>query len=167
VRRVLPGVVVVVVAVALAAAASYFARASVTPVPHAEQQRIVASFGRTWLPGFLPPGYIFSTWKTEPGSASMYGDRLIVDFGNHGDLLGWVVSDPSDPDGYAHDACSSHPFEATIYAVGARRIVYQSGNHGTTSTLCLRPLLAITVWDGHSHSAETLARFAASARPVG
>src|SRR3954451_8010507 len=67
------------------------------PVPSLERQRITATFGRTWLPSYVPTGYIFTQWRSEPGSASAYGDRLIVSFGRHGDLLQWSVENTRDP----------------------------------------------------------------------
>jgi hypothetical protein len=86
----------------------------------------------------------------------------------HGDRLDWSVEDPRDSEGgYSHDACSPRPFKATIYRVRGRRIVYESGNHGTTSTLCLSKTLAVVVWNGHTLPAHTLARFVASAHAVG
>jgi hypothetical protein len=150
----------------IALAAATTAAAAPAPVPRAEQQRIIAMFGRTYLPAVLPPSYVFSEWKSQPGSASAYRNSLVISFGKHGDLLQWSVEDPADPNGYAHDACSAHPFLAVVYRVGSRRIVYQSGNHGTTSTLCLRSV-AVVVWNGHTLSPRVLARFAASARAVG
>jgi hypothetical protein len=88
----------------------------------------IASFGRTYLPGFLPPGYIFSRWESQAGSATVCGNILLVVFGKRGDLIQWTVGDASDPDGYAAEACSKHPFEATNYQIGSRRIVFQSGS---------------------------------------
>jgi hypothetical protein len=142
------------------------ALAASRPVPRSEQQKIVASFGRTYLPAWLPPGYLFSRWESHSGSATVYGDILLVAFGKHGDLIQWTVGDARDPGGYAGDACSKHPFGAVFYRIGNRRIVFQSGNHGADGTLCLRGL-AITVWNGHTLPPRTQARIAASANAVG
>lgn len=114
------------------------APAVASPVPGTAKTRIVAYFGHTYFPGWLPQGYVFSTWEAQPGSATAFGDFLIVTFGRHGDHLEWTVGDARDPDSYGYDACSPRPFKAVIYRVAARRIVFQSGNHGNTATLCLR-----------------------------
>jgi hypothetical protein len=139
-----------------------------SPVPRVEQQRIVASFGQTYLPGFLPPGYIFVNWSSEPGSASVYGDFLEVSFGRHGSKLQWVVGDARDPNYYGKDGCSRHPFNPKIYWVGNRRIIYQAGNHGATATLCLRgrggAAVAVYAWDDFGLTPQALAQFVASAR---
>ena len=83
----------------IALVAATTAEAAPAPVPRAEQQRIIAMFGRTYLPTVLPPAYVFSEWKSQPGSASAYRDSLVISFGKHGDLLEWSVEDPGDPNG--------------------------------------------------------------------
>ena len=141
-----------------------------TPVPSGAQRQIVAYFGRTYLPGWLPPGYVFAKWHSQAGSASAYGESLVVDFGKHGDQVQWTVGDAADPAGYGGDACSSHPYGARYIRVGTRRIVFQSGNHGATATLCVRSahgVTAITVWNVHTLSPRAQAQIAASARIVG
>jgi hypothetical protein len=153
-------------ALALSVICATVALAASPPVPRTDQQRIVASFGRTFLPGWLPPGYVFSRWESRSGSATVYGDILLIAFGKHGDLIQWTVGDARDPDGYAGDACSKHPFRAVLIRIGNRRIVFQSGNHGADATLCLHGL-AITVWNGHTLTPRTQARIAAGAHAVG
>jgi hypothetical protein len=138
-----------------------------SPVPRVEQARIVALFGRTYIPGWLPPGYTFARWTSEPGSATVYGDVLLIDFGKHGDLIQWTVSDPTDPSGYAGDACSAHPYGAVIYRVAGKRVVFQSGNHGADAIVCLSPRIAVDVWNGHTLSPATQARIAGNLRAVG
>jgi hypothetical protein len=144
--------------------------ALVTPVPQGPQRQIVAYFGHTYLPGWLPAGYVFAQWHSQPGSATVYGESLLIDFGRHGDKVQWTVGDASDPSGYSGDACSSHPYGAQFIRVGTRRIVFQSGNHGADATLCIRGaggVTAISVWNGHSLSPRVQAQIAASARLVG
>jgi hypothetical protein len=153
-------------ALALSVISATVALAATAPVPRSEQQRIVASFGHTYLPGWLPPGYVFSRWESRSGSATAYGDILFVAFGKHGDRIQWTVGDARDPDGYAGDACSKHPFGAELIQIGNRRIVFQSGNHGADATLCLHGV-AITVWNGHTLTPRAQARIAASARAFG
>ena len=154
------------IACAAAAIFTTVALAASAPVPRSEQQRIVASFGRTYLPGWLPSGYVFSRWESHPGSATAYGDILLVAFGKHGDLIQWTVGDASDPGGYAGDACSKHPYGAVFYRIDGRRIVFQSGNHGADATLCLHGT-AVTVWNGHTLAPRVQAQITASARAVG
>lgn len=149
-----------------AAAGGIDASATAPPVSASVRTQIVASFGETYLPGWLPGGYVFSQWQDEPGSATAYGDSLVVVFGNHGDRLQWTVGSSADPDGYGHDACSPHPFDARIIRVGGRRIVFQSGNHGATATLCLEGT-AVVVWNAHTLSPGDEAKVAASAVVVG
>ena len=138
------------------------------PVPRIEQQRIVAVFRRTWLPGFLPHGYIFSRWQSQPGSASAYGERLIVDFGHHGALLEWVVESRDDPMSVSHYDCKLKQAPANggrIFRLRGRRIIYASGAKGADATLCLSHV-AVVAWTP-SLPPLTLARFVASAHRVG
>ena len=158
--------IVLTVATAVAAAG---AAASVTAgrnyVPTPERQQIVAYFGSTYLPSWLPPGYVFSRWDPSPGSVDAYGEYLDVTFGKHGALLRWTVDDPQDPQTYSHDACSQHPF-GSIHLVDGRRIVYSGGAVGQTAILCLARTRAVTVWDGYSVKAPVLEKIAARAALV-
>lgn len=129
-------------------------------------RQIIAYFGHTYVPRWLPPGYVFAGWKAENGSATVYGDILVVEFGKHGDKVQWTVGSAADPGGYSGDACSRHPFGARYIWVGSRRVVFQSGNHGADATVCLSGT-AVTVWNGHSLSPSIQARIAASAGVVG
>ena len=141
-------------------------RGASSPLPNTERQRILALFGSTYLPSWIPPGFVYVQWKSKPGSASVYGNFLEVDFANHGSLLEWVVGDSRDPDYYGNDACSRHPFNARVYVQNGRRVVFQAGNHGDTATLCLHGT-AIYVWNDHRVTPATMAKVVARARLAG
>jgi hypothetical protein len=141
--------------------------APAAPVPRIEQQRIVASFGRTLLPTWLPPGFIYSRWITQPGSAGAFPDTLIVDFGRHGALLEWAVESTADPDSVTHYHCKpGAPPLGKIFRIGSRKIVYATGARGADATLCMGKI-AVVAWTAGPMPGSTLARFAASAQTVG
>jgi hypothetical protein len=135
-------------------------------MPRAERQRIVAEFGRTYLPPRIPPGYLYIRWQVEPG-ADVFGDRLIVWFGKHGRVLVWRVEDSADPDAQSHEDCGTrHPFGRRV-RVGARTIYYIGGAVGQGATLCLPHHYAVVAWNRYSLSERTLVRLAASAHQIG
>ncbi len=157
---------VVFVGTAAAAALSLLTTvpsSAASSVPQPELREIIAYFGHTYVPGWLPPAYIFSRWEPQAQSATAFGISLVIDFGKNGDRLEWTVADPTDPDVYAHDACSARPFQPTYFAIGTRKIVFQSGHHGDTATVCLNARLAVTVWNGHTLAPKVMAKIAASA----
>ena len=134
-------------------------------VPPVESRQIVAYFGRTYLPGWLPRGYVFARWSVAPGSGE--AEYLHVFFGNHGRKLIWAVDDPADPRSfYSHEECSKHPF-GHVATVNGRRVVYGGGAVGQTATYCIGKGKAVTVWNQYSVSRRTLERVAVSAAPVG
>jgi hypothetical protein len=140
------------------------------PTPPTAQREIVAYFGRTYLPSWLPPGYIFTRWDTQAGSASAYGTFLVVHYADHGQILEWTVGDARDPMEYGYSACSTHPYAASYYSVGGRRVIYQSGNQGDTAAICVGPSgvqTAVVVWNGHELSPAVMAKIAGGARLVG
>jgi hypothetical protein len=138
------------------------------PIPRIEQQRIVAHFPTTYLPGNVPPGYRYVNWTSEPGSATAFGNFLDVTFARHGSYLEWIVGDSRDPAFSGYNACSANPYTPTIYRLGARRIVFQTGKHGDTATLCLPGTrTSVYAWNNFALSPRSLALFVASARPVG
>jgi hypothetical protein len=130
-----------------------------------ERERIIAYFGSTYLPTWLPPGFVFSRWDPRTGSAGAYGEYLDLVFGKHGDLLRWTVDDPEDPQTSSHDDCSTHPF-GSIHRVGGKRIVYFGGVVGQRATLCLSKTRAVTVWNGYGVRPSVLEKVAASSAPA-
>ena len=135
-------------------------------VPHVEVQRIVAYFGHTYVPGWLPHGYVFSRWAPRLGSNDVFGEYLAITFGNHGRRLIWTVDDPQDPQTFSHFECRKNR-DGRAVAVAGRRIVYFGGAVGQTATLCLGKYLAVTVWNAYSATAAELERIAASTTAVG
>jgi hypothetical protein len=160
VKRWTPFIVAAVALIAVAAARS-------SSVPPLEQQRIVAEFGRTYLPPRIPPGYIYIRWQVEPGSGDVFGDRLLVWFGKHGRVIQWRVEISADPQAVSHQDCGlKHPF-GRVKHVGARTVYYNGGAVGQSATLCLPNHYAIVVWNRYSLSEAALVQLAASARRVG
>jgi hypothetical protein len=161
VKRWLPILIPVIALVAVATARS----ASVPPV---EQQRIVAEFGRTWLPPRVPAGYIYIRWQVETGSSDVFGDRLLVWFGKHGpnQVIQWHVEISADPEAESHQDCGvRHPFGVAKH-VGARTIYYVGGAVGQSATLCLPNHYAVVAWNRYSLSEAALVQLVASARQV-
>ncbi len=135
-------------------------------VPATESKRIVAYFGKTYLPGWLPHGYVYARWETIAGSADAFGEYLSVSFGDRGRLLRWTVDVPQDPQEYSHNDCAKRPL-GHVLTVNGKRIVYSEGAVGQTATLCVSRTTAVTVWNRYSVSKVTLARIAASAVSAG
>jgi hypothetical protein len=152
--------------VAMAAVAT--ARSS--SVPPVEQRRIVAEFGRTWLPPRIPAGYIYIRWQVDPGSsADVFGDRLLVWFGKHGpnQVIQWHVEISADPAAQSHQDCDLRHHFGVAKHLGARTIYYVGGAVGQSATLCLPNHYAVVAWNRYSLSEAALLRLVASARHVG
>ena len=155
-----------VLALALAIAAGAGADAQPQYVPATDSQQIVAYFGSTLLPAWLPPGYVYSRWDPITGSADALGDYLNVYFGDHGQRLSWTVDLSADPQEVSHIECSAHP-DGHKVKVNGRTVVYFGAANGQTATLCLAGHTAVTVYDRYGVSAATLERIVASAAPAG
>jgi hypothetical protein len=165
-RSIIPAIALICVVAGVTATA-----ALAGPVPGLDQKRIVAEFGSTYMPGTMPPGYIYIRWETQPGSADAYGDRLLVWFGKHGRLVQWNVENSQDPEARSYQDCTrrSHfggPGSKTFH-FGGKTVYYAGGAVGQDATVCLPNHQAVVAWNDYSLSAATLARVAASARPVG
>lgn len=131
-------------------------------VPPVERQRIVAYFGSTYLPSWLPAGYVFSRWDPRAGSSDADGEYLDLTFGKHGQLLRWTVDDPEDPQTYSHASCSRRPF-GSAHRVDGKRIIYSGGAVGQTAILCISKTRAVTVWNRYSVKPAVLDEIAARA----
>jgi hypothetical protein len=161
------------VSVRVAAASVCVLAVSIAPVaragslPRIEQQRIVAEFGRTYLPGTMPASYIYIRWEAQPGSADVFGYRLLVWFGKHGRVVQWHVEDSRDGETLSYQDCGRHhPFGKT-FRVAGRTVYYAGGAVGQEATLCLPDHYAVVVWNDYSLSRATLVKIAASAHAVG
>lgn len=126
-------------------------------VPQPDRDRIAARFGATYIPRWLPPGFVYVGWKELPGSASAYGTFLEIDFASRGSVLEWVVGDGRDPDRYGYNACLPRPnitpsYGDRILYVKKQRVVFVHGNHGSTAAVCigddLRRRLTDPMWAG-------------------
>ena len=111
-------------------------------IPRTDKARIAARFGSTIVPGWIPAGYRYISWKDSPGSVAAYGTNLEVGFAKRGLLLEWTVNDGRDQNSYAYIACTPHPaidasFGDRILFVGKTRVVFQKGNKGATASMCL------------------------------
>ena len=154
------------IGVALTLALEGCASARRAYVPRVELQRIVAYFGHTYVPGWLPHGYVFSRWVSQAGSNDVFGEYLVITFGNHGRRLIWTIDDPQDPQTFSHGDCSKN-HDGRVVTVAGRRIVYLGGVVGQTATLCVSKYLAVTVWNAYSATAAEIERAAASTIAVG
>lgn len=137
-------------------------------VPPVEQQRIVAEFGRTYLPPRIPTGYIYIRWQVETGSADVFGDRLVIWFGKHGpsEVIQWHVEISADPEAQSHQDCGLRNPIGVAKHVGARTIYYIGGAVGQSATLCLPNHYAVVAWNRYSLSEAALVQLVASARQV-
>jgi hypothetical protein len=135
-------------------------------VPQPELRRVLAEFGRTYLPPKIPPGYIYIRWQVETGSADVFGDPLVVWFGKHGHVIVWRVEDSADPSAVSHQDCGRHPFGKRARIAG-KTILYIGGAVGQSATLCLPNHYAVVAWNRYSLSEASLERLVASARKVG
>lgn len=158
----------ILITLATVSAAVYTAVALGAPVPGLDQRRIVAEFGRTYLPGFMPSGYIFVRWSVVEGSSGAAGEWPQVLFGNHGRLVQWTVEHAQDPQTTSYQACTQHkPFANKIFHRGGRTLYYNGGAVGQEVTVCLPGHLGLVVWNGYSLSTQTLVKIGASAHAVG
>jgi len=159
-----------VVAVGVAVAATCARGSFAAPVPVVEQQRIVAEFGRMYLPRFMPRGYIYIRWKTQLGSASAYGEWPTILFGNHGRSVQWTVENTRDSQSQSDVECVQHSHwgpGTKVFCLNGMTVYYAEGAVGQTATVCLPNHRGLVVWNDYSLSARTLAMVAASARAVG
>jgi hypothetical protein len=148
--------------------ATSVAAASASPVPSVEAQRIVAEFGRTYVPASLPAGYIYIRWSALPGSADVWGDSLQIEFGKHGRLIIWTVEDSHDPQASSYDDCVKHNrFRDRVIHARGQTVSYIGGAVGQSATVCLRDGHALVVWNRYSLSASRLAHMVATPRVIG
>ncbi len=146
----------------------YTAVALGAPVPTQDQRRIVAEFGRTYLPAFMPAGYIYVRWSVVEGSSGAAGDWPQVLFGDHGRLVQWTVEHTQDPSTTSYQACTRHkPFANKIFRRAGRILYYNGGAVGQEVTVCLPGHLGLVVWNDYSLSTATLVKITASAHAVG
>jgi hypothetical protein len=140
-----------------------------TPVPATERTKIVAQLGSTYLPTWLPPGYIFTQWQTQ-AEAHAFGTDLVVSFGRDGDLVQWTVGDARDPNLYAHDVCYGHSFMPRYFTFDGRRVTYNPGNDGDAATACFKApggvVVGVTAWNDHRLSPATMAKLVGEATLV-
>jgi hypothetical protein len=148
-RRILLALVVVLASVAIAAltgiglarasgsAASRGVRVSAAnPISAPTLEQIKAEYGElTYVPGFAPRGFIFTSWRIEEPAFTYLMERLELTFGRKGTRLIWTVSDGRDTDDYAD--CSARPYYALKRNVGGHVVYYARGNHGDSAWTCL------------------------------
>jgi hypothetical protein len=155
-------------AVGAVGAAICAAVALAAPTPSTEQQRIVAEFGRTYLPRFMPPGYVYVRWSAIQGSTDASGEWPQILFGDHGRRVQWTVENARDADSGSHEDCVEHrPFATKVFHVEGRTIYYAGGAVGQDATICLPNSRGLVVWNDYSLSKQTLVKVAASAHAVG
>ncbi len=139
------------------------------PTPAVERARIVAEFGSTYLPRFMPAGYIYIRWTATLGSADAYGEWLQVLFGDHGRRVQWTVENTQDPQSQSHEDCTTHVHFAPsgkVFHRAGKTLYYIGGVVGQDVTVCLPGHHGLVVWNGYSLSAQTLVTIAASAQLV-
>jgi hypothetical protein len=108
---------------------------SASPIPAPTLRQIRAEYGQfAYVPAFVPSGFIFTSWRTEPAAHSYLMDRLDLMFGRNGTLLEWTVSDGRDRDGYAD--CSKRPYYTSKTRIRGRLVYYARGNHGDSAWTC-------------------------------
>ena len=117
------------VAVACTTALGAGAATTAPHVPAVESRQIAAYFGQTYLPAWLPPGYVYARWDPIEGSVGAFGEYLVIVFGNHGRQLRWTVDTPQDSQEYSHGDCVKRP-SGRIIRVNGKQIVYSSGAVG-------------------------------------
>ena len=84
----------------------------------------MAEFGQTYVPPSIPPGYIYIRWQVQVGSADVFGNRLLIEFGKHGKVIQWHVEISADPKALSYDDCGRRqPFDRRV-RIGARTIYY-------------------------------------------
>lgn len=105
------------------------------PVPAQTLRQIKAEYGQfTYVPGFAPRGFIFTSWRIDEPAQSFLVERLSITFGRLGTRLIWTVSDGRDTDDYAD--CSKRPFYDFKRSIGRRLVYYALGNHGDIAWTC-------------------------------
>jgi hypothetical protein len=163
VRR--PLSIALVAGVAVICARTSFA----APVPAIEQQRLVAEFGVTYVPSFVPPGYVYVRWEPLSGSADAYGEWPQILFGKHGRLVQWTVENAQDPQmAQTYEYCVKHSyFGSKVFHLNGKTVYYAGGAVGQDAFVCLPKYHGLVVWNDYSLSPATLVRVAASAHPVG
>lgn len=104
--------------------ASVPACASAT-IPAGTLRQIAAEFGDdTYVPAFLPAGFVYTSWNIEQRSPIYLGKELSIKFAMHGTLLVWTVRDNREEDG---EDSYQDPVAAVI---DGRTITYGRGIHG-------------------------------------
>jgi hypothetical protein len=136
-------------------------------LPTVERQRIVAEFGRTYLPASMPAGYIYIRWLTQPGSADAFGDSLEIDYGNHGRPIQWSVENAQDPNAQSHYQCATAKPYGKRYQADGKTAYYVGGAVGQSATICMPDHRGVTAWNAYSISRAMLVKLAASAYAVG
>ena len=138
------------------------------PIPGEQQQRIVAEFGRTYLPRFMPAGYIYVRWSAIQGSSGAAGEWPQVLFGSHGRHVQWTVEHAQDSQTESYQACTKHhAFANKVLHRGGRTLYYVGGAVGQEVTVCLPNNLGLVVWNDYSLSTATLVKIALSAQAIG
>jgi hypothetical protein len=107
-----------------------------SPIPVTTLQQLQAEYGDlTYVPGFAPRGFIFTSWRIEEPASAYLMERLKLTFGRKGTRLIWTVSDGRDTDDYAD--CSARPYYTLKRNVGGHLVYYAQGNHGDSAWRCL------------------------------
>ena len=107
-----------------------------TPISAPTLERMKAEYGgMTYVPGFAPRGFIFTSWRIEEPAFTYLMRRLHLTFGRNGTRLIWTVSDGRDTDDYAD--CSARPYYSLKRNIGGRVVYYARGNHGDSAWICL------------------------------
>jgi hypothetical protein len=148
-RQSLLVLVVVLVTVAIAAltaiglagasgsAASRGVRANAAiPISARTLEQMKGEYGAlTYVPGFAPRGFIFTSWRIEEPAFAYLMRRLQLTFGRNGTRLIWTVSDGRDTDDYAD--CSARPYYSLKRNIDGHVVYYARGNHGDSAWICM------------------------------
>jgi hypothetical protein len=146
---------------------------SAAPIPGQTLRQIKAEYGRfTYVPSVIPRGFIFTSWRIQSASATVYAPVLSLTFGRNGTRLVWRVFDArdwNDLDVYTGGDCSKRPYFSSSRRLAGKLVYYSKGNHGDSAWTCsIRPV-GISLWvanDAARPSAAVAMRMVASARPA-
>jgi hypothetical protein len=152
-------------------------RSKASPIPAPTLRQIRAEYGQfSYIPAFVPSGFIFTSWRIEEAAYGYLMERLKITFARRGTRLIWTVSDGRDQDDYAD--CSKRPYYTFKRKFGTRLVYYARGNHGDSAWTCFsartksgyRQSIGIDLWIGNDAgrpSRLTAMRMVTSARGAG
>jgi len=110
------------------------------PIPADTLAQIRAEYGpRAYVPGFVPRGFIFTSWRIDPAQYEYLAPVLQITFGESGKLLRWTVfdkQDSHDPTVFTGGDCTKHPYASSSRRIDDKLVYYASGNHGDSAWTC-------------------------------